>query len=217
MEAINLAVENLVQMRLKSVLKTIAADFELDLKILKERYLQVEVEEEVEESAAEYVVEKKTQKKKTQKKKTETKEVSREGKCTCTTAKGLLCRNRALAGSEMCGIHARTLKAKSDDETEAKKKPAPKNKKKKEIVHTHALGEEVEEGKCDLCESHGNPVTPVMTGRRLEFEPDEDAAKIAAEFEAAMAVSEGEESESEAEGSEYVPSEGAVAGEEEFM
>ena len=192
MEAINLAVENLVQMRLKSVLKTIAADFELDLKILKERYLQVEVEEEVEESAAEYVVEKKTQKKKTQKKKTETKEVSREGKCTCTTAKGLLCRNRALAGSEMCGIHARTLKAKSDDETEAKKKPAPKNKKKKEIVQEE-------------------PVADVEMGAAGWAALD---ALDAEEREVVEALNSALEGLSESEGSEYVPSQ---QGEEKFV
>jgi histone deacetylase complex regulatory component SIN3 len=216
MEAINIAVENLVKMRLKSVLKAIASDFELDLKILKERYLQVEEDEIVSEGESAESVVKPSKKKKTSKKK-ETKEVSREGKCTCTTAKGLLCRNRALAGGEMCGIHSRSLKAKSDDDA-PKKKVTPKNKKKKEPVHTHALDEEVEEGECELCESHGSPlqmVTPMMIGKRLEFEADEDGAKIAAEFEAAMAVSGGEESEGE--DSEYVPSEGAEESEEDLV
>jgi hypothetical protein len=206
MEAINLAVENLVQMRLKSVLKTIAADFELDLKILKERYLQVEVEEEAEES----VVEKKTQKKKTEKKKTEKKEVSREGKCTCTTAKGLLCRNRALAGSEMCGIHARTLKAKSDNETARFDNPCPRPRRTVgDRMKAKSDAEQEAKKKKEMAQEE--PVADVEMGAAGWAALD---ALDAEEREVVEALNSALEGLSESEGSEYVPSQ---QGEEEFV
>ena len=214
-----MAVENLVKMRLNAMLKAFANDYELDLSELQERYLDMGVEEESEGSVTPVKKAKKAKKAKTpgapvKKKKVsdseEEAEDDREGKCTCTTAKGLLCRNRALKGFTVCGIHNR-----SSSSTKETQKEKPKNKKKKEKVHTHEIDVEVEEGECELCESHGNQVRLIADPESAqEFEAaGDDERKLAEEFEAEMKKME-EWSESEAEGSEYTPSE---EGEEDFV
>jgi len=92
-------------------------------------------------------------KRKATKKVKEAKVEDREGKCTATTAKGTLCKNKALGGGCTCRVHTKNA---DEDEPKEKKKRAKKSKKV-EPEHTHKL-DELAGSDCELCETHGNPL-----------------------------------------------------------
>jgi hypothetical protein len=75
-------------------------------------------------------------------------------KCTACTSKKEPCKFSALKGEVFCKRHLRG----ADGEPAAKNKVAKKPAKSEQPVHTHPLTEKATEV-CDLCESHGNPLT----------------------------------------------------------
>jgi hypothetical protein len=159
----------------------------------------------------------------------EDKESSKEKKtCEAQTSKKEACKFSALKGGCFCKRHQRQYEEEQSGE------PAPK-KAKKEVVqkqpqpmHTHALDTPGKE--CNLCESHGNPLTndgddfelvmpaeqsdeeeeaeapvPLTTAQRLAAmleESDEESSEEVEEEEVAMDL-EDAEAEAMGFGSEY--------------
>lgn len=155
----------------------------------------------------------------------EDKEASKEKKtCEAQTSKKEACKFSALKGGCFCKRHQRQYEEEQSGE------PAPK-KAKKEVVqkqpqpmHTHALDTPGKE--CNLCESHGNPLTndgddfelvmpaeqsdeeeaeapvPLTTAQRLaamleESDEEEDEEEVAMDLEDAEAEAMGFGSEYE--------------------
>ena len=77
--------------------------------------------------------------------------------CTATTGKGTQCTRCAAQGQVFCNVHLKASATSSEKGTEKKTKTI---KKKHEDLpkHSHPIEEKPEEGSCDLCESHGNPL-----------------------------------------------------------
>jgi hypothetical protein len=79
-------------------------------------------------------------------------------KCTACTSKKEPCKFSALKGEVFCKRHLRAdqeSKGEAPIKEKAAKKPAAKAE---QPVHTHELGTKPSEP-CELCESHGNPLT----------------------------------------------------------
>lgn len=188
-QLISAQVESLLYDKLHQLLGVIAEDYDLSHGELVEKYLKYK--NEVENPKVIYrpseVVE--PEKPKRGRKATVTtkpqKEEDREGKCEATTAKGTLCKNKALGGGCFCRVHSK----KEDEEPKEKKAPRPKKTagkalekkdekpkkrgrkpKKVEPEHNHALDEEHEE--CEACETFGN----ALEGDQ-EFELSEEDIK----------------------------------------
>ena len=108
--------------------------------------------------------------------------------CTATTGKGTQCTRCAAQGQVFCNVHLKAAEPKTGDK---KTKAAPKKKKPEDMPkHTHPIGEVAETGSCDLCESHGNPLTEEeaesafeVKADTLPFEEDEDNSMILGEEE----------------------------------
>jgi hypothetical protein len=79
-------------------------------------------------------------------------------KCCGITGKGVRCANKALRGSEYCGMHS----GETSRPVPRPKKKIPKPKKI-QPEHTHPLGESPGEIPCPLCETHGDVWDPNLT------------------------------------------------------
>jgi hypothetical protein len=155
----------------------------------------------------------------------EDKEASKEKKtCEAQTSKKEACKFSALKGGCFCKRHQRQYEEEQSGE------PAPKRSKKEVVqkqpqpMHTHALDTPGKE--CNLCESHGNPLTndgddfelvmpaeqsdeeeaeaqvPLTTAQRLaamleESDEEEDEEEVAMDLEDAEAEAMGFGSEYE--------------------
>lgn len=77
--------------------------------------------------------------------------------CTATTGKGTQCTRCAAQGQVFCNVHLKAASTSSEKGTEKKTKTI---KKKHEDLpkHSHPIDEKAEEGSCDLCETHGDPL-----------------------------------------------------------
>ena len=125
-------------------------------------------------------------------------------KCTACTSKKEPCKFSALKGEVFCKRHLRTAQEATGEappKEKAAKKPASKAE---QPMHTHALTENAQ-GECELCESHGNPMT-----EEAEFEVVLDAspsparpALTVAERLAAILDESGDEEDSDAESEAY--------------
>jgi hypothetical protein len=206
------AVDKLVRDRDTAFLQKIAEEYKLPFEELQAKYLTVS------ETAVKV---KRTYKKREPKLVEVTNEdgekvqvaVSKEKKtCEAKTSKKEDCKFSALKGGCFCKRHQR------QQDEEASGEPAPK-KQKKEVVkkqeqplHTHSL--DTISSDCNLCSSHGNPLTNpsddfelVMPEEAEQITPLE-LPKSAAERLAAMLEEDDEEPEEEPEeatgfGSEY--------------
>ena len=116
-------------------------------------------------------------------------------KCTACTSKKEPCKFSALKGEVFCKRHLRATQEESGEV--APKEPKKPAKKPEQPVHTHALTENAK-GECDLCESHGNPLS-----EEGEFEVVLGTAPAktltVAERLAAILSDDGDESEAESE------------------
>lgn len=125
-------------------------------------------------------------------------------KCTACTSKKEPCKFSALKGEVFCKRHLRASQ-EANGEAPPKEKAAKKPMAKAEQpVHTHALTENAQ-GECELCESHGNPLTEeaefeVVLGEAGTASPRRPAQTVA---ERLAALLEDSESESDAESEAY--------------
>jgi hypothetical protein len=81
---------------------------------------------------------------------------SEKQKCTACTSKKEPCKFSALKGEVFCKRHLRASQEEAGGAP--KEKAAKKPAKAEQPVHTHAL-DVPPAGPCDLCESHGNPLS----------------------------------------------------------
>ena len=89
-------------------------------------------------------------------------------KCTACTSKKEPCKFSALKGEVFCKRH---LRASQEEASGApKEKAAKKPAKAVQPVHTHELTENAQ-GECELCESHGNPLTEAEPEFEVVLEP----------------------------------------------
>jgi ferredoxin len=119
-------------------------------------------------------------------------------KCTACTSKKEACKFSALKGEVFCKRHLRAAQ-EANGEAPLKEKVAKKPATKAEQpVHTHALTENAR-GECELCESHGNPMT-----EEAEFEVVLDAPQPTLTVaERLAALLEDSDAESDAESEAY--------------
>ena len=119
-------------------------------------------------------------------------------KCTACTSKKEPCKFSALKGEVFCKRHLRAAQEANGEappKEKAAKKPAAKAE---QPVHTHALTENAQ-GECELCESHGNPMT-----EEAEFEVVLEAPQPTLTVaERLAALLEASDSESDAESESY--------------
>ena len=99
----------------------------------------------------------------------EPKAKAEKAKCTACTSKKEPCKFSALKGEVFCKRHLRASQ-EADGEAAPKQKAAKKPAKAAQPVHTHELTQQPSEP-CELCESHGNPLTEA----EAEFEVVLDA------------------------------------------
>jgi hypothetical protein len=210
-----LAVDAMVRERDIAFLQKIAEDYNLSFEELQEKYTTVaeaavKVKRPYKKREPKMVEITNAEGEKIQVAVKEDKESSKEKKtCEAQTSKKEACKFSALKGGCFCKRHQR------QHEEEQSGEPAPK-KAKKEVVqkqaqplHTHALDTMSKD--CNLCESHGNPLTSdgddfelVMPVEEVEIEESEEetqapAALSAAQRLAAMLEESDEESSEEVE------------------
>jgi hypothetical protein len=111
-------------------------------------------------------------------------------KCTACTSKKDPCKFSALKGEVFCKRHLRATQP-GDGEPAPKEKAAKKPAKSEQPVHTHPLTESAKDG-CELCESHGNPLSDdkefevvarlaaILSGAD-ESEPESEAGDVISE------------------------------------
>jgi len=125
-------------------------------------------------------------------------------KCTACTSKKEPCKFSALKGEVFCKRHLRASQ-EANGEAPPKEKAAKKPVAKAEHpVHTHELTQQPSEP-CELCESHGNPLTEeaefeVVLGEAGTAAPPRPAQTVA---ERLAALLEDSDSESDAESEAY--------------
>jgi hypothetical protein len=90
-------------------------------------------------------------------------------KCTACTSKKEPCKFSALKGEVFCKRHLRASQ-ETNGESQPKEKTAKKPAKAAQPVHTHAL-DATPAGPCELCESHGNPLTEAEAEFEVVLEP----------------------------------------------
>jgi len=90
-------------------------------------------------------------------------------KCTACTSKKEPCKFSALKGEVFCKRHLRASQ-EANGEAEPKQKAAKKPAKAEQPVHTHELTQQPSEP-CELCESHGNPLTEAEAEFEVVLEP----------------------------------------------
>jgi antitoxin component of RelBE/YafQ-DinJ toxin-antitoxin module len=180
-----LAVDKMVRERDTAFLQKIAEDYKLPFEELQTKYLAV---------AEEAVKIKRPYKKREPKMVEVTNEAGekvqvpvkadKEKKtCEALTSKKEPCKFSALKGGCFCKRHQR------QHEEEQGGEPAPKRTKKEVVqkseqpMHTHAL--DASGDQCNLCQSHGNPLTEDSDDFELVM-PEEKKAMSAAERLAAM-------------------------------
>lgn len=177
-----------------SLLCKVCLDYELDFQELSAKYMDSpEALSFFTTSQTREVV--KEPKKKAEKKPREPKA---EKPCSGLTSKGGPCKFKAMAGSDLCGIHQRKAEGvkaekKPKVETEKKSKKSPKAKKT-EPKHEHPVGDKSDE--CELCESHGDVVEPQLTESTFEATV-QDGADIKAKLQAILSEEDDEEPEPE--------------------
>jgi hypothetical protein len=206
-----LAVDKMVRERDIAFLQKIAEDYKLPFEELQAKYTTVaeaavKVKRPYKKREPKMVEITNAEGEKIQVAVKEDKEASKEKKtCEAQTSKKEACKFSALKGGCFCKRHQR------QHEEEQSGEPAPK-KAKKEVVqkqeqplHTHALDTPGKE--CNLCESHGNPLTSDGDDFELvmpaESEEEEEVkapvALTAAQRLAAMLEESDEESSEEVE------------------
>jgi hypothetical protein len=116
---------------LDCILTDIAAEYDLDLDELQNKYLR-----------SEFMKKKGTR---STKKKSESDDDRQ--KCEAKTAKGDPCKNNALTGSKFCRCHTK-------DKEKEKPKKTTKPKKSSKPVHSHSPSES--ESECEACEKLGD-------------------------------------------------------------
>jgi hypothetical protein len=204
--AITKAAEAQVLKALSSLLSQVAADYDLDIDELTEKYLG-EVKAKPKRKAP--VKAKVT--------KVEDSDEDCPPKCIALTKKGEQCKCRPRNGEQTCGRHkdydpeakveekpkkprGRPRKAKadtsSDSEEEVKPKRKPKAKKPAEPEHKHELDEEGED--CEACQQQGPPFQ-LRSGRNYKA-PDEDEIRRRLAALDDMSEEEAEEGEAKPEG-----------------
>ena len=105
---------------------------------------------------------------------------SKKELCTAITGKGTQCTRCATKDQVFCLVHLKASQAKAGGYKKAK--AAPKKKKAEDMPkHTHAIEEIPESGSCDLCDSHGNPLTE--DGAESQFEIKKPAPELELEEE----------------------------------
>ena len=118
-------------------------------------------------------------------------------KCTACTSKKEPCKFSALKGEVFCKRHLRATQEAESGEAPTEKPAKKAVKKAEQPVHTHPLTENAK-GECELCESHGNPLS-----EEGEFEVVLGTAPAktltVAERLAAILSDDGDESEAESE------------------
>jgi hypothetical protein len=149
------AIDALVAERDRAFIERIALDYKLPVEELKAKYLEVAEEaikvprkyKKREPKAVLVVTEGSTQAPAPKAKKT----------CEAQTSKKEPCKFSALKGECFCKRH---LKASQEEASGEPKPPKVKKaaKKAEQPVHSHDLTEEVH-AECDLCQSHGNPLS----------------------------------------------------------
>jgi len=119
-------------------------------------------------------------------------------KCTACTSKKEPCKFSALKGEVFCKRHLRASQ-ETNGESQPKEKAAKKPAKAEQPVHTHELTQQPTEP-CELCESHGNPLTEDEPEFEVVLdEPQPRPAQTVAERLAALLEDSGSESEAESE------------------
>jgi hypothetical protein len=158
-----LAVDKMVRERDIAFLQKIAEDYKLPFEELQAKYTTVaeaavKVKRPYKKREPKMVEITNAEGEKIQVAVKEDKEASKEKKtCEAQTSKKEACKFSALKGGCFCKRHQR------QHEEEQSGEPAPKRTKKETVqkqeqpLHTHALDTPGKE--CNLCESHGNPLT----------------------------------------------------------
>ena len=201
-----LAVDKLVRDRDNAFLQKIAEDYSLPYEELQAKYLAV----------AEAAVKVKRAYKKREPKMVEItnedgekvqvpvkKEDSKEKKtCEAQTSKKEACKFSALKGGCFCKRHQRQHDEEKSGEPAPKKQKKETVKKQEQPLHNHSLDTVATD--CNLCSSHGNPLTNtsedfelVMPSQKEQLRPAEMIPKSAALRLAAMLEEEDSESEYE--------------------
>ena len=204
--AITKAAEAQVLKALSSLLSQVAADYDLDIDELTEKYLG-EVKAKPKRKAP------------VKAKVTKVEDSDEDGppRCIALTKKGDQCKCRPRNGEVTCGRHkdydpeakveekpkqprGRPRKAKadttSDSEEEVKPKRKPKAKKPAEPEHKHELDEEAAD--CEACQQQGPPFQ-LRSGRNYKA-PDEDEIRRRLAALDDMSDEEAEEGEAKPEG-----------------
>ena len=126
------------------------------------------------------------------------KETSKEKKtCEAQTSKKEPCKFSALKGGCFCKRHQRQNDEEKSGEPVPKKEKKAPVKKQEQPLHTHALNESADG--CNLCESHGNPLTNASDDFELVM-PEPEAipsTTVVAASSRLAALLQDEESESE--------------------
>ena len=203
-----LAIDKMVRERDIAFLQKIAEDYKLPFEELQAKYTTVaeaavKVKRPYKKREPKMVEITNAEGEKIQVAVKEDKEASKEKKtCEAQTSKKEACKFSALKGGCFCKRHQR------QHEEEQSGEPAPK-KSKKEVVqkqeqplHTHALDTPGKE--CNLCESHGNPLTSDGDDFELVMPAESEEVKApvaltAAQRLAAMLEESDEESSEEVE------------------
>lgn len=204
--AITKAAEAQVLKALSSLLSQVAADYDLDIDELTEKYLG-EVKAKPKRKAP------------VKAKVTKVEDSDEDGppRCIALTKKGDQCKCRPRNGEQTCGRHkdydpeakveekpkkarGRPRKAKAEDssesEEEVKPKRKPKAKKPAEPEHKHELDQEGED--CEACKEQGPPFQ-LRSGRSYKA-PDEDEIRRRLAALDEMSEEEAEEGEAKPEG-----------------
>lgn len=135
------------------LLKRLCADHNLDYETLASKYLTREG------NASPVVVKAPAVSSTSAVKEPKVKKATVKGSCTALTSKGDTCKFKALDNEQcMCKRHFKMFEAKVAPVPKEPKVPKPKKVVKKDLpMHSHSLSVQKED--CDLCSSHGNPLS----------------------------------------------------------